>query len=301
MSDRLFSEEEVAKVIRRAAELEAARSRNAKGSSNAGLSVKELEEIASASGLDPELVRQAATELDSSESTPHTASPEGKAIIDGNEIYAESWIDANAEPALIDLLITELNHKHGTSEDDVTWWNNLTGDYPGKARVKRNKHATEWIYTDSWQMSTTRVLFQGRNGRLRIRVSKRDTYGGTWENYGSYAWLFAFVLLIPAGIFGYIGTDSTMLTALIMTTAFILSFGVSRTYLTNLVSKEEQTITRIITDLTAYARELAPDYQKPASKTTGTESRRTIKIDDEEILPSESVAQKAQRLRNQLR
>lgn len=301
MSDRLFSEEEVAKVIRRAAELEAARTRNAKGNPNAGLSVNELEEIAAASGLDPELVRQAATELDSGTDATDAGSTEGKAVIDGNEIYAECWIDAQPDPALIDMLITELNHKHGTSEDDITWWNNLTGDYPGKARVKRNKHATEWIYTDAWQMSTTRVLFQGRNGRLRIRVSKRDTYGGTWENYGSYAWIIAFVLLIPAGIFGAIGTESAILTALIMAAVFVLSFGVSRTYLTNTVVKEEQKITRIITDLTAYGRELAPDYQRPASKTTGTESRRTIKIDDEEILPSDSVARQAQRLRNQLR
>ena len=300
MSDRLFSEEEVAKVIRRAAELEAARARNAKGNPNAGLSVNELEEIAAASGLDPELVRQAATELDSGTGATDAGSTQGKAVIEGNEIYAESWIDTQPDPALIDMLITELNHKHGTSEDDITWWNKLTDDYPGKARVKRNKYATEWIYTDAWQMSTTRVLFQGRNGRLRIRVSKRDTYGGTWENYGSYAWFIGLVLLIPSGIFGYLGTGSPVLTALIMTAAFLLSFGVSRTYLTNTVVKEEQKITRIATELTAYARELAPDFQKPASKTTSTESRRTIEI-EEVIPPSESVAQKAQRLRNQLR
>lgn len=306
MSERFFSEDEVAKVIRRAAELEAERAKQSKGKPQAGLSVQELEEIASASGIDPELIRQAANELD----TEPSQSPAGRSrsarsetsavVIDGSEIYAEEWIDVKPADGLIDLLIAELNHKYGTSEDDVTWWNNLTGDYPGKARVKRSNHTTEWIYTDAWQMSTTRVLFQGRGDRLRIRVSKRDTYCGNWENYGNYAWVIAAVLMVPTGILGHFAMQSAIATALMMAVVFVLSFGVGRTYLTGLVGKEEKKMDRLSAELGDLARELGPDFQKSGS-TSASQSRRTITIDGAEAGLSDSVAQKAQKLRNQLR
>lgn len=61
VADRRYSEKEVSRLLRRAAELQ----RSSPTSPNpSGLSLRELEEIALEAGIDPAALRQAATELD---------------------------------------------------------------------------------------------------------------------------------------------------------------------------------------------------------------------------------------------
>lgn len=59
--DRVYSDREVALVLKRASELEGERS---PGGSGGGLTLAQLEEIAREAGLDPDLVAEAALELD---------------------------------------------------------------------------------------------------------------------------------------------------------------------------------------------------------------------------------------------
>jgi hypothetical protein len=58
---RRFSEKEVAHIIKRASELQ---QEEAPAESSSGMSLAELEQVAREAGLDPALVRRAATDLD---------------------------------------------------------------------------------------------------------------------------------------------------------------------------------------------------------------------------------------------
>jgi hypothetical protein len=64
MTERRFTDKEVALILRRAADLEK-RAPASSGSKARGLTLRDLQEIASEAGIDPELVRRAVTEMES--------------------------------------------------------------------------------------------------------------------------------------------------------------------------------------------------------------------------------------------
>jgi len=53
---------------------------------------------------------------------------------------------------LLDDLITELNHRFGTSQDDINWWDRLWNDYTGKAVVNKTATSADWRYTDQMEL-----------------------------------------------------------------------------------------------------------------------------------------------------
>lgn len=198
--NRIFSEEEVSKLIRRAVEMEAVRSVSKEGSKRIGLTISELEEVAAEAGIDPELIHRAAEEIDglSDESIIHSSN---NTKIQRDEIVCEHWIHANPDNKILDDLVTELNHRYGTSHEDVSWWNKLWDDYAGKAKIRRTSTTLEWQYMDEWQYFTTRVLFQKRGEKFRIRVSKRQKWSLEWRTENrKYIYLLAFIAaLSPIG------------------------------------------------------------------------------------------------------
>ncbi|MEX0823877.1 MAG: hypothetical protein WD008_05770, partial [Balneolaceae bacterium] len=121
MSKRIYTEDEVSRLIRRAVELEAERSVLKGEHSRAGLSITELEQIAAESGIDPELIHQASKELDT-ERTNFDSAKDEKAVVKKEEIVCERWIDFQPDSKIFDDLVTELNHKYGTSDKDINWW-----------------------------------------------------------------------------------------------------------------------------------------------------------------------------------
>ncbi|MGF1670182.1 MAG: hypothetical protein ACFCU6_07020 [Balneolaceae bacterium] len=189
MSNRIFTEDEVKKLIKRAAELEAERSVSGRGSRENGLTIDELKHIASETGLDPELIEQAASEMDT-KPNDHKE----KVRVNRNEIASEIWLDLKPDRETMDLLVMELNHIYGTT-DELNWWDNLWGTHEGKAKVKRTANTTEWNYKTEAGMYSTRVLLQQRGEKFRIRVSKRQIFGMEWHNK-----LLNFVLVIPVGV-----------------------------------------------------------------------------------------------------
>lgn len=195
MSDQIFSEQEVQRLIRRAAELEAERSVTGRDSGKNGLTMDELKTVASEAGLDPLLIEKAALEMSnpSSEHKEH-------AKINREEIAFETWLDAQPDRETMNLLVTELNHIYGTT-DELNWWDNLWGTHEGKAKVNRTSTSTEWIYKTEAGMYSTRVLMQRRGDRFRIRVSKRQIMDLKWESALNYL-----VLIIPLAVaFGVVG------------------------------------------------------------------------------------------------
>lgn len=158
MSDRIFSEDEVQKLIKRAAELEAERSVSGKDSGKNGLTIDELKVVASEAGLDPQLIEQAASEM--SDSSSDLKEP---VRVNREEIVSETWLDLQPDRQTRDMLVTELNHMYGTT-DELNWWDTLWGTHEGKAKVTRTSNTTEWNYKTEAGVYSTRVLMQRRGG-----------------------------------------------------------------------------------------------------------------------------------------
>jgi hypothetical protein len=189
MSDRIFSQDEVQKLIKRAAELEAERTVSGRGSKENGLTIDELKDIATETGLDPELIEQAVSEIDKLPVDHKT-----KVRVNREEIVSEIWLDRYVDKETMDVLITELNHIYGTSVD-LNWWNSLWGTYEGKAKVKRTASTAEWKYISEAGIYSTRVLLQQRGNRFRIRVSKRLFNGLEWDSA-----LTNLILVLPLAV-----------------------------------------------------------------------------------------------------
>lgn len=180
MSDRIFSKDEVQNLIKQVAELEAERTVSGRGREENGLTIGELKNIASETGLDPELIEKAVSEMDIS-----PPDHKEKVGVNREEIASEIWIDRQPDRETMDVLVSELNHLYGTT-DDLNWWDNLLGTYEGKAKVKRTSNT----------MYSTRVLMQQQGDRFRIRVSKRQFYGMEWDTA-----LTNLMLVIPIAVF----------------------------------------------------------------------------------------------------
>lgn len=181
MSKRVYSEQEVARLIRRAVELESERTRSGGTGPEDGLTIHDLEKIAADSGIDPELMHRAAEELDNPSALQDI---EDTTKVNKAEIVAEHWIKADVNSRILNDLIIELNQRFGTSQDDINWWDRLWNDYSGKAVVNKTATSADWRYTDEMEMYTTRVLMQQRGDKLRIRVSKRMAWNLSWNSEG---------------------------------------------------------------------------------------------------------------------
>jgi hypothetical protein len=175
MSQRTYSENEIAEIIRRAAEMESGRLRE-KGPSGdlPGLNIDELSEIASEAGLDPENVRQAARLLDS----PAVNQP---AETSQNEIFSEKWVNGELTEELADLLITDLNHRYNVSHKRQSWRDNILDDGPdetiGKSNVQRTGKSIEWKTLEENEAVEVRALIQPVKDKVRVRVSKKIVSG----------------------------------------------------------------------------------------------------------------------------
>jgi len=197
MSDRIFYEGEVQRLIKRAAELEAERSVSGKDSGRNGLTIDELKAVASDAGLDPVLIEKAALELDTEQSDSKES-----VRVNREEISFEIWLDRQPSRETMDLLVTELNHIYGTT-DELKWWDNLWGTHEGKAKVKKTSSTTEWNYNTETGMYSTRVLLQRRGDRFRIRVSKRQMFGMKWDSAISFLILFIIVAVFLVATGGF--------------------------------------------------------------------------------------------------
>lgn len=203
MSGRIFSEDEVNKLIKRAAELEAMRTVGGRSSKENGLTIEELKKIAAETGLDPDLIEKAAFEMDSIPDDQKI-----KARVNREEITSEVWIDQRPDRETIDLMVMELNHIYGTT-DDLNWWDTLWGTHEGKAKVTRTTNTTEWNYQTEAGIYSTRVLMQQRGDRFRIRVSKRQIFGMEWDNAINHLYLIL-PLAVLLGVIGGLSSSAIL-------------------------------------------------------------------------------------------
>ena len=294
MSDRVFSEDEVQKLIKRAAELEAERSVSGKGHSENGLTIGELKQVASEAGLDPQLIEQAASEMNTTSSDV-----KDKVRVNRDEIASEIWLDSQPDSETMDILITELNHIYGTT-DELNWWDNLWGTHEGKAKVTRTSSTIEWNYKTEAGVYSTRVLLQRRGERFRIRVSKRQIFGLEWDNAISQLYMILPIAVL-FGVFGGAFSNSILgsgwpgITAGIVLSA--LSYPIMRYFVKRSVEKSKAEVANTVRQLSSLVMQSSNQKKNKPKASKKARSTSEIEIPDE---PESSEFQSG-KLRNSLR
>lgn len=303
MSDKVYSEQEVAGLIRRAVELESERGRSGQSGPREGLTIHDLEKIAADAGIDPELMRRAAAELHQNSTSPIL---DETTVVKDTDILAEHWIKAKINTRVLDDLILELNHQFGTSQEEITWWNKLFDDYSGKAIVNRTATSAEWKYTDEMSLYTTRVLIQQRGEKLRIRVSKRQTMNLSWDSTTTNIIILFLtaIILIPLGAAaGFAATDNPWFGIMAGVTLTALLFPLIAWTQKRRVEKHVRKITEIAENLVLQARQLTSESSTKKSNTglPGSTETQAIELDLDKENPDSSASKSGNRLKNNLR
>jgi len=303
MSNRVYSEEEVALLIRRAVELESERTKEGGTGDQKGLTMQDLEKIAAESGIDPDLMRRAADEL-------HQGSASGTmdetTVVKDTDILAEHWIKAKVNSRLLDDLILELNHHFGTSQKEITWWNKVFNDYSGKAIVNKTSTSVEWKYTDEFSLYTTRVLIQQRGEKLRIRVSKRQTMNLPWDSTFTNIVIlfFAAIILIPiGGAAGSSVTDNPWFGMMAGLTLTALLYPLITWVQKQRLSKHVREITEIAENLVIQAKQITSETsnENTTNNRSGSTDTQAIELDMDETDSDSKKSESGNRLRNHLR
>jgi len=295
MTNRIFSEEEVQKLIKRAAKLETERSVAGRGREN-GLTIDEIKDVVSEAGLDPELIEQAASEMDST-----TANVKEKVRVNRDEIATEIWLDRKSDRETLDVLITELNHIYGTT-DELNWWNNLWGTHEGKAKVKRSTNTIEWNYKTEAGVYSTRVLMQQRGERFRIRVSKRQIFGLEWDNSISQLYMILPIAVLFGVLGGAISHSILGMGWPGVTTGIILSmfsYPILRYFVKRSVEKNKSEVANTVRQLTELVLQSTPVENRESPTAEKSKSASEIEIPDD--AGTESSDSQSGKLRNNLR
>lgn len=100
-----FNEEQIRAIIRRETELQEMPNSNAGGR---GLTIEDLEEIGKASGLDAELIRQAAAEVSENLVTDKYRSSD-------THVYVERMVSGKTSEELWQDILAEMRHTYGAS------------------------------------------------------------------------------------------------------------------------------------------------------------------------------------------
>ncbi len=148
MSDRTYSEREVAAIIERAAQAQ----RREAPDDAPGLTLAEIERAGRDAGLDPMLLRRAAAEIDAGLLSAEGARP-------GTSI-AERWIDGPLRPEAWEDAVTALRLKIGAPAGAASD-TGLVGD------------TREWVHSSASGVRTT-VAASPRGDRTRVRVVVQD-------------------------------------------------------------------------------------------------------------------------------
>jgi hypothetical protein len=152
-TSRRFNEKEVALIIKRASELQQLEST---AESSTGMSLTELEQVAREAGLDPELVRRAAVDLD----TRVTDQTPNRFLGAPTVLSLERTIDGEVPADEFEQLVLEIQRQLGVVGAASTIGRSLQWTVQS---VDRRRVSTR----------TVQVTVSPRNGRTTIRIEER--------------------------------------------------------------------------------------------------------------------------------
>ena len=286
MSSRIYSENEVQKLIKRAAELDAEFTVADSDGSENGLTIDEVKHIVQEAGLKPQLIEQAAFEMEA-----NSSDFENKVRVNSDEIASEEiWLDRHPDGETMEELVTELNHLYG-STGELNWHDDQSVTHKGKAKVKRTTNKTEWIFKTADGMYITRVLMRNQRGRFRIQANKHKLFQDlNWNGAGSLL-VVVIVAFFLGGICGigslkFIGTFWPGLMTGIALSFF--SVPVTRYCAKRAISKHKNEIAHTVRKLSNLVLQSSNDEKnKP-------KSQKTITSASEVDIPNKSESSESQ-------
>ena len=152
LPSRRFNEKEVADIIKRASELQQLEST---AESTTGMSLAELEQVAREAGLDPELVRRAATDLDTRVSDQQPSAFIGAPT----NLVLERTIDGEVPVDEYETIVLEIQRELGGVGQASTLGRSLVWTMQGAGRRRASTR-------------TVQVTVTPRNGRTTIRMEE---------------------------------------------------------------------------------------------------------------------------------
>lgn len=185
MTERTYSENEMAQLLERAAELQA-RAANTRDAER-GLTLGELESIAEESGLSPEFLRQAAREMEKL-----GPSLLGKSVrTTKTQVHVEQWVDGELTMEAIEDIVDMLRKEFGTG---------LPASMGGKGdgTIEQVGRMVEWKHVSSLGIETS-VRMKPRDGRVHLQLSQLVGLGSTKAEGISYGTILAGFLALIAG------------------------------------------------------------------------------------------------------
>jgi hypothetical protein len=206
MSDRVYSEREIAALLERAVERQEAARRQALP--EAGLTLSELERLGQEVGIAPEHLRAAARELDAGGATGRQS---GRSA---THVYAERWVPGTLSLEGWEDAVAELNDRHGTSMG--AWYGHGSG-----GAVQQIGRSHEWSHTNGLGIET-RVTVSERGDRVRLRLAQKLGHARSEVEGPLYGALAALTLVLP---FTATLAGSAALAAAITFAAFVLFSG----------------------------------------------------------------------------
>ena len=164
MKERVYTEQEIAALIERTAELQAEKER--RGGHRAGLTLTELETVAAEAGLDPSLLRQAAAEMDE----PRSSRPR-RTSASTTHIFTERWVPGPLNLGAWEGVVADLRHQFDSSLGPMLEMANY-----GDGVTEPVGRSVAWKHTSPVGVET-RVLVRPRGDEVHIRLSQRVGLG----------------------------------------------------------------------------------------------------------------------------
>ena len=159
MPDRVFTEEEVKEIVRRASEQQAEDAERRQAREH-GLTLDDLERLGAEVGLDPAYLRRAADEV----KTGRRAAAETDTKTD-THVVVERRIDRPFTPEAWEDTVVMLRQSFGVSQG--MWFGGS-----GEGRVEQVGRAHEWVHVSGLGVET-RVSASDRDGQTRLILSQR--------------------------------------------------------------------------------------------------------------------------------
>lgn len=201
MPDRIYTEDQVRAIIKRAVELQ-----EHTPAPTHGLTIDELERLGEEVGLDASFLRMAASEVANTGQTLQRRSEMTDTLV-----VVERWIEGPLSAEGWEDVVAMLRERFGI--DAAAW----TGTSGMGGRVETVGNAQEWSHTSSLGVET-RVGVSERGDRVRLRLSQRVGHAKP-ETEGK--WYGAGLGVILGGIAGAIASSMSEIGAI-----FLIVFAV---------------------------------------------------------------------------
>ena len=183
MTERTYSQEEIAALLERAAELQTDQPRTNK----TGLTLTEIESVAQEAGIDPQLVRQAASEMVRAPQSKHLKSKDRSST----HVVVERIVPGTMPVHIWEDIVMELKHRYDSDAGKMMGM----PEY-GKSTTEKIGRSVEWKHTNMSGYET-RLLVRPRAEKLHMRLTHRVGWATPLvesSTYGSVIALFAGIL-----------------------------------------------------------------------------------------------------------